>query len=277
MAPIIEIDKKTLNALGNLGIKYREIPETSLKTPSFDKSQFVLLEGRDYGDENKYDDCLVSMARNSYSPEMDEIGKRLDCNVQNTGKDSLGREFIGDITWDEAVKLNLLLGGKTPTLRQFVDFLKLLKSGKAYDGNGKKVDSKQLENIFNDITQVKSPWRAEWIDANFKYNDNKLYLAQSHVLDANGNLTPQYIKPLDECLMEYRTPGINLEQWIQNPTIQGLPKKDSKKGDLYYWSPNQDNDSVARFDAGVDGVLLGCDRNRSYRYSGRGVRIVFDK
>lgn len=274
MAPIINVSEDVIKGLDKFKVPYELVPETSLKTPSFDKSQYVLLEGQDYGAGNKYDNCLVSMARNSYSPEIAEIGKKLNCNVQNTSKDSLGREFIGNINWAEALKLNLSLGGKTLTLRQYADFLKLLKSGKAYDGNGKKIDSKVLEKIFNDITQVKAPWRAEWIDGDFKYKDNKLYLAQSHVLDCSGNLIAQYTKPLDECLMEDRTPGINLEQWVENPTRQGLPKKNIKNGNHYYWCPNKDNNSVAGFYADSGGAYLDCSRDPTNTNSVLGVRIV---
>lgn len=237
MAPIIKVSEDVLKGLDKFSVPYEVVPETSVKH-SFDKSQFIKLEGQDYGYGIKWGDCNVAMARNSYSPEMAEIGKRLNCNVQNTGKDSLGREFIGNINWDEALKIALLYGdlleeprySNALFMRQLPDFLKLLKSGKAYDGNGKKIDSKILENIFNDITQVKSPWRAEWIDGDFKYKNSILYLAQSHALDSSGNLIPQYVKRLDKCLIENRIPGINLEQWIQNPTRQGLVRKNSKKG-----------------------------------------------
>jgi len=268
-------------------IFFEEIPKTHPKTThpnifSFDKSQYIKLEGKDYGNGNKWGDCDVSMARIAYSPEIVKIGKKLNCNVQNTGKDSLGRKFIGNINWDEALKIALLYGdlleeqrySNALFMRQFPDFLKLLKSGKAYDGNGKKIDPKILENIFNDITQVKSPWRAEWIDGDFKYKDNKLYLAQSHVLDCSGNLIPQYTKALDECLMKDKTPGINLDQWIQNPTRQGLPRKSSEKGDLYYWCPDKDNNSVARFYADDGRTGLNCVGYRDLRGSDRGVRIV---
>ena len=74
--------------------------------------------------------------------------------------------------------------------------------------------------------------------------------------------------------MEDKTPGILLEDWIngKNITSQGLPNKNISSGDLYYWHPRSDNNSVARFSAGSDRANLGCTRGPSGAYSDLGVR-----
>ena len=74
--------------------------------------------------------------------------------------------------------------------------------------------------------------------------------------------------------MKNKTPGISLESWLQNPTKQGLPNKDTKSEDLFYWFPLSDNNSVARFDAYSVGTDLDCGRSPSGRGSGGGVRAV---
>ena len=275
---------KIPGSLYGIGLGEFEMQEISLETmmremsESQTKARFIKLEAKDYGDGNRWENCNVSMARVDYSLEMIKImDNRMNTRLENTGKDYLGRAFIGNINRKEALKLNLSLGGKTLTLRQYADFLKLLKSKKAYDGNGMKIDPKILENIFNDITQAKSPWRAEWIDGEVLYRNNEWYLAQSHILDAQGNLIPQYIKPLDECLMEDKTPGIILDQWIKNPTKQGFPRKNIQPGDVYCMGPDKDNNSAVRIFASEDGLNLGFDGDKLFRSRDLGIRLVLDK
>src|SRR3990167_8644695 len=48
-------------------------------------------------------------------------------------------------------------------LRQYVDFLKLLKNGKAFDENGNLIEPKILELILDDIFEKRDPLRGEWI------------------------------------------------------------------------------------------------------------------
>ena len=74
--------------------------------------------------------------------------------------------------------------------------------------------------------------------------------------------------------MKNKTPGISLESWLQNPTKQGLPNKDTKSEDLFYWFPLSDNNSVARFDADSDGADLNCYWSPSDSDSVLGVRAV---
>ncbi|MGD9275686.1 MAG: hypothetical protein PVJ67_00775, partial [Candidatus Pacearchaeota archaeon] len=61
---------------------------------------------------------------------------------------------------------------------------------------------------------------------------------------------------------------------IKNHTPQGHISKEVKSGNLYYWSPRSDNNSVAWF--GVDSVraFLDCYGDPSGRISGLGVRAV---
>ena len=132
---------------------------------------------------------------------------------------------------------------------EFVEFLKYLKNS----------NNEEYLNIFDDITQVKSPWRGEWLDADFKVKNNKLHINSNHVLDSNGKIINYNSEPLDKnTLMKDKTPGISLEDWINNPTRQGLPNKKTKSGDLCYWYPRSDNNSVAGFDAGDGGANLIC-------------------
>ena len=163
--------------------------------------------------------------------------------------------------WFEAHKELQGNGEKMLTIPEFVEFLKYTK--------------KNHKDIYNEVTEVKSPWRAEWLDADFKVKDKTLYINSNHILDENGNLIPQNSEILDKnTLMKDKTPGISLENWLENPTNQGFPSKKVKSGDLHYWYPRSDNDSVARFDA--DGVRADLDFSGipSGRDSNLGVRAV---
>jgi len=130
---------------------------------------------------------------------------------------------------------------RMPTPFEFIEFLKYTKENNS--------------DIYNEITQVRSPWRAEWLDADFKTKGKDLYV-NYHVFDSSGKII-QKSKLLDKnTLMKDKTPGISLDYLLNNPTSQGFPSKNAQSGDLYYWYPRSDNDSVARFIANSDRAIL---------------------
>ena len=138
-----------------------------------------------------------------------------------------------------------------PTIPQFIEFIKYLKS---------QPNNQKYQQILDDILTIREPWRANWLDAYFEQRNDGMY-----VLTKNKT----YAEKLEPCLTEDKTPGISLEHWLNNSTKQGLPKPKCKKGDLYYWYPR--NESVAWFYALSDWANLNCNRNPSSRYSGLGV------
>ncbi len=143
---------------------------------------------------------------------------------------------------------------------EFIEFLKYTKIN--------------FPDIYKDITEVRNPWRAEWLDADFKVINEKLHVNYNHILDKNGNLTPKNSELLNSnTLMQDKTPRINLENYLNNfHTHQGLPNKNVGPGDLYYWYPRSDNNLVARFFADSDRAVLGCYRYPSAAGSSLGVR-----
>ena len=148
------------------------------------------------------------------------------------------------------------------TIPQFILFINYLKSSPS---------NQEYQNILDEILTVRNPWRSEWLDADFKVINDKLNINYNH-RTINGKLKPQNSEPLEECLMQNKTPGIDLDSWLRNPTKQGLPRKDVKDGGLYYWCPMSDNNSVARFVANSDRAVLNCDWDPQYSNSGLGVR-----
>ncbi len=163
------------------------------------------------------------------------------------------------------------------TLKEFAEFLKLLKSGKAFDGTKNKVDSRELETIIKEIIEFRNPYRSEWLDNRYSKKGGILEIRSKlsvtyHKFDSSGKLV-EVTEQLDpDTLMEDKIPGISLGDWIENPTPQGLPKSNTKDGKLYYWQPTEG--SVVRFNADAGRVVLNCDRDPASSYPALGVRAA---
>lgn len=139
------------------------------------------------------------------------------------------------------------------TIPEFVNFLNYLREYPFCEN----------PQVYNDITQVKSPWRAEWLDAYFEERKDGFYVL-------TGNKTKA--EKLEKYLMKDQRPGISLDSWLKNPTSQGLPKPDVAEGELYYWHPR--DDGVARFYADSHKAVLDCYWGPPGRFYGLGVRAV---
>ena len=127
--------------------------------------------------------------------------------------------------------------------------------------------------VYNEILEVKSPRRAEWIDANFKLYLDDLYI-HYHIFDSSGK-----IKKIEEKLDKntlMRDKNISLDDWLNTAhTKQGLPQSNISSGDSYFRSPMQDNNSVACIFTNSDKLILYCSRNPSNQDLILGVRKCF--
>ncbi len=166
-------------------------------------------------------------------------------------------------TWNQTQEIVHKEGKRMPTIPEFVELLKYLR---IYEG---KKNVKNAEKILDEVYTVREPWRSEWLDAKFE-DKNGMYVSY-HTFDSKGKIIQKQEK-LEAYLAEDKTPGIDLESWLKNPTKQGLPKANCKAGKLYYWSPV--NGAVAGFVAFSDGAGLGCVGNRGNLSAGLGVRYV---
>lgn len=142
-------------------------------------------------------------------------------------------------SWNEAHPLLAAEGARMPTIEEFRQTLRYFKNSQ----------ERELQALYEDITQVRTPWGANWLDAYFEKREDGLYILTGNKAKA---------EKLEACLMEDKTPGINPDQWIsgKNATTQGLPKSDIAKGDLYYWHPRENR--VALFVADSDWANLDC-------------------
>jgi len=149
---------------------------------------------------------------------------------------------------------------RMPTIPEFISFLNHLRSNKS---------NEEYQTLFKEITEVRNPWRANWLDAKFSKQGNKMFIAYNHYLDNQGNLQAKNQEELTNYLTEDRKPGINLTDWLSNHNKFGLPLPNSKHGDFYYWYPTANH--VMTFGAVSDCALLGCDGGPSFRGSDLGV------
>jgi len=159
--------------------------------------------------------------------------------------------------WYETHKEIQPKGLKMPTIPEFIEFLKYLR------------DNPNNENtkIYKEITEVRNPWRSEWLDADFKFENNKLCINYNHVLDSQGNLQPQNTELLEDCLMKSCCAD------ILNLNKQGLPTRKSKNKEFYYSYPRSNNNSVAGFYAHSVGAYLVCDGYPTYAGASLGVFV----
>ena len=189
-------------------------------------------------------------------PSVNASGKNLDGFVYNPLTNlymAKERSHLG-LNWNQTHKALNSEGKRMPTIPEFRLYLKYLKE----NANS----NPEFQDIYNEITQVREPWRSEWLDAYFEKRKDGLY-----VLTGNKSKAEK----LEDCLMKDKTPGINLDDWVSgiNTTRQGLPKQKVDDGSLYYWYPR--SGGVAWFNANSDGASLGCLGDPGDTYSSLGV------
>ena len=203
--------------------------------------RYIILEGKLH-ETYSYPDLLVSMGKSHHGKNWYETHQAL--------------------YEEDSFMLNL---------RQYVDFLKLLKNGKAFDENGNLIEPKILELILDDIFEKRDPLRGEWIDALFNINNNLLYIKYDNRI-INGDLIPGQIRTSSNHLLKGAGIGINLDDWLNTATIHGLPPRKIKNGELDYYACLEENNCVAWFYADSVGAFLSCNRDPSSSDPVLGVR-----
>jgi len=282
MSPIIEVDKETMNKLNPAKYVCRvDLEKFASQIAELDRSNWIVVPYEFTDGEYSLE---MNPARISYCPAVKKVAKELNkdssinINYKDTSEDSLGRGFVGNNTWAESLMLCQFLGIKTPNLKEEVDYLHLLYLGsknkiKIYDVSGKQINSKLCKKLLMDSIGIQSPWRANWIDADYKKNEKNLRVNSDYIFNKKGIITSYTSEVLDENTL-MKNPRISLKNWLEDSTKQGLPKNNVKSGDLGYWCPRGDNYSVARFNAGPIYVELDCHRSPFSKYAGLGVKAA---
>lgn len=270
MALTIRIkDERATKILDAAGVSYKLInPGGDL---DLNPADYILLEGQ--SGKDGYPDLWVCKYRLGLSPVVEAVGGEIGMRLQNTAKESNGKEYIGNINREQALRLNLMLGGRTLNTRTGKDFFKLLFFGEVFDGNGEKISNAESSEIAEEITGMRkrNPHRAELFEDYFTKGDDGLILNKNYVLQ-DGVLVPEYSRVLTSCLMKDKTPGISLVSWLEKSTAQGYPRKNIKSDKLWYFHPRQD--SAVRFDAESGMSYLLCHGNPLRLGDGFGARHV---
>jgi len=162
-----------------------------------------------------------------------------------------------NLDWSDAHEELKAEGLRMPTIEEFRKTLNYLKNSQ----------NQEHFELYNEITEVRNPWRANWLDAYFEKRKDGFY-----ILTANKTKAEK----LEDCLMKDKILGISLENWIEgkNVTSQGLPKLNIDDGKLYYWYPK--NGTIAGFLAVSGRAVLDCGTSPSGRDPSLGVFAVAD-
>ena len=174
---------------------------------------------------------------------------------------SLERKFLNK-NWRDAQTEARNQGVAIPTPYQFREFLKYMR------------DSNNAEDkkVFKEITEVRNPWRSNWLNARFEKKNGEMYMFSENVLE-NGKYVPQEQKLVD-FLSENKTLGISLYGWLNSNAPHGLPMQNVPSGDLYYWAPS--NGTVARFLAGSDRANFYCGGYHDFTDASLGVFVCME-
>ncbi len=254
--PLVPVNPKDLDSVALALLNGTQSDEDKRDRPPApsaipNREQYIILPTKIHG-KYSYPDTLVAM-------DLTHLGK----------------------TWYDTHKLLAAEGNKMLTICQFVDFINLIKTGRAFNGAGNPVDKRRLDTIIDNIMKVRNPVRAEWLDAKFESRGgfagvrNKMYINYNHTVDAAGNIKPGKTEQLEPYLKSDKKPGINVKQWLRDASIYGIPKPNIATGDLWYWHPR--NDKVAWFDADSVRAFLYCGRNPTNSDTRLGVRAAREK
>jgi len=169
------------------------------------------------------------------------------------------RSYLGS-DFNECQDLFCKENAKMLNLNEMREFLKYAKENE--------------REVYNEITELRKPTRAEWIDADFKMYGDDLYV-HYHVFDFNKKIILLKDK-LDQDTLMQKSKKISLDDCLSDSyTKQGLPSKNVEEGTFTYWAPNKNY--VVRLGSSSGGFGLICDRNISTNYSNLGVRKCFSK
>ena len=219
-------------------------------------------------------DILIAKSLLSLNQEIEQAARGLSLVLQNTAEEQNNHSYIGNISHQQALDLTKALGFLTLNTAYFREHLRNLRDGAlgsivVYDGKGNELSRTESEILFNEITEQREPWRSEWLNDRFIKKKGSIYVVRNK-FDSSGKLV-ETTEQLDKEALG-KDKFISLDEWLNNATIQGLPRKDISNGSLYYRYPRAN--SVTTFVAGCFKVYLDCLRDQLSSDPARGVRLA---
>ena len=173
-------------------------------------------------------------------------------------------KYLHGYRWDQAQQLLHKEGRRMPTIPEFIEFLKYLRS------NDGRLIVRPAQRILDEIYKVTGNRRSEWLDAKFEEKSDGMYVFY-YVFEDNGRIVQKQEK-LEDYLTDDKTPGIDLDFWLASHTKQGLPRVNCPKGKLHYWSPK--NGHIAGFVSNPIKAYLSCIGDTDDPSVNLGVRYV---
>jgi len=141
-----------------------------------------------------------------------------------------------------------------PTIKQFIDFLKLLRSGEVCDLVGQRLSIDEITDIYGKITKRRTPIEDIWLDARFytvNYRAKRLIIDEEHRGKAQIDLRHlthlRFISPLEswalgKCIKK-ESCYIDL---LNSKNPHGLPTVKNESDQFRLWPPKKEHTAVFR-------------------------------
>jgi hypothetical protein len=221
-----------------------------------DPQNWIILEGRDhrgyfYGDMNV---CMHRLGLDErVKLKLEELGfyegllkaaGKDNNKVQNpidSAEELGGRRYLGYVNSVEARVLNLALGKVTLNPRQMFDLRLDLESAlggkkKIHDARGREIGNDRIRVFYNEMFEVRNPWKGEWLDAEFKKVGNKMHILYDNKLGAGNVLV---VGKNEELGNYFDSEGEWKKVKLSSFTKHGLPTEEGT--DFHYWAPSDGN------------------------------------
>ena len=192
---------------------------------------YIILPGRTHQGQNgsySYPDILVSVKR---------------IPVKNN--------------WYEIQEMLHKEGKQMLNIRQFVDFLNLVKSGNLYNAKGDRIDFELAQKLDKDLFKRNSPKTGELLDAFFIKEDEIQYDHRTSGKRLEATVSERIENPMTRQFAYSPMNSVSFDGWLKKANYQGLPTDLCGRGSLGYMRPEEGR--VAFYSVDSNGFDLTCD------------------
>ena len=168
-------------------------------------------------------------------------------------------------SWNETQAKLQKMRIRMPTIPEFIEFIKYLKSP---EGKANVTDAK---DIVDNIVIPKRLYRGEWLDAKFQKSFINGMQVNYHSFDSNGNIIEKQEK-LENYSENDKVHSMYLDFWLELHTKQGLPAGNSIWSNARYQPPK--NGQVASFYMDSIRSYLDCNKDPDSTHPLTGTRYV---
>ncbi|MEK6840085.1 MAG: hypothetical protein AABX72_04020 [Nanoarchaeota archaeon] len=182
--------------------------------------------------------------------------------------------FYSNIRFDEQEERIMKEHGLLMTVDQLREFFDLLNRKTVYNGKGKKVSSRVIDELFDHFFTCRSPYRGERLGGrfvvaseHFSYEYYAFNLQRQHEL---------FYLTLPDYRMHEPVKKVDLEYWLEHSDSFGIPLCSSPPGILRFFPPVDDGIPYYAIDRDY-GPILSCQGTPDFKDENFGVRKVILK